>query len=413
MALTKSWWQSVTSRWWIVSPYSRGDVRRQAEADGELTPPVPGPDDSIAPWYVGAMKEHFDNIARGILAKFQEEDETHRLAISQLESDESAAREALCRTQKAYDEAAEYFRKNNPDIPAESVRQRVAGYVLITAFLFILEFPMNFAAFKLFGDNANLLTAATAAAIGGALLVLAHFLGIAWHKGPTRNRAAMVDMVVIVTLAVLAIVSVAELRTAYLINNPETKLRDSGTLMRSFAVFNLMLFGCAAFISRQRHMTGIDLVAYSGKALKKARSAQERLNRELGMARKKREVLRLTSETEVHQVTDQHLELDKRYHMHNTRVRNDRRDWRQPLNPPYMKEVNTSSLVSIPKHFAERIGVPGPDSRETPNPGGRTPAPSGTQATAVLPSGETNGAASTPDGEGEPAAVIGAGGAGR
>ena len=103
MALTKSWWQSVVSRWWVVSPYSRWDVRDQAEADGALSPPVPGPDDPIAPWYVGAMKEHFDNIVRGILANFQEEDESHRLAISQLESDESAAREALCRTKKAYD----------------------------------------------------------------------------------------------------------------------------------------------------------------------------------------------------------------------------------------------------------------------------------------------------------------------
>jgi hypothetical protein len=131
------------------------------------------------------------------------------------------------------------------------------------------------------------------------------------------------------------------------------------------------------------------------------------------MARKKREVLRLTSETEVHQVTDQHLELDKRYHMHNTRVRNDRGDWRQPLNPPYMKEVNTSSLVSIPKHFGERIGVPGPDGRETRDPGGSTAVPGGTQATAVLPFGETKGAASTPNGEGEPEAVIGAGGLGR
>src|ERR1035441_3459830 len=177
--------------------------------------------------------------------------------------------------------------------------------------------------------------------------------------------------------------------------------------MRSFAIFNLMLFGCAAFISRHRHMTGIDLVAYSGKALRKARATQQRLDRELGMARKKREVLRLTSETEVHQVTDQHMELDKRYHMHNTRVRNDRQDWRQPLNPPYMKEVNTSSLVSIPKHFAERIGVPGPDRRETPNSSGSTAASGGTQTTAVSPSGETNSAASTPNGEGEPEEEIG------
>ena len=410
MALTKSWWQSVVSRRWAVSPYSRWDVRRQAEADGALSPPVPGQDDSIAPWYVGAMKEHFDNIARGILAKFQEEDEAHRLAISQLESDECAAREALGRTRKAYEEAAEYFRKNNPDIPVESVRQRVAGYVLITAFLFILEFPMNFAAFKLFGDNANLLTAATAAAIGGALLVLAHFLGIAWHKGPTRNRAAMVDVVVTVTLAVLAIVSVAELRTAYLVNNPEAKLRDSGTLMRSFAVFNLMLFGCAAFISRHRHMTGIDLVAYSSNALKKARAMQQRLCRELGMARKKREVLRLTSETEVHQVTDQHLELDKLYHMHNTRVRNDREGWSGALYPPYMHEVNTSSLVSIPKHFAERIGVPGPGGGETPNPGGGVAVLGGTQGAPVSPSVGADTGASALGGDGRMAAASGPGG---
>ena len=54
----------------------------------------------------------------------------------------------------------------------------------------------------------------------------------------------MFDLIVLVGLAVLAIFSVAELRTAYLVNNPDVKLHDSPTLMRSFAVFNLMLFGC-------------------------------------------------------------------------------------------------------------------------------------------------------------------------
>jgi hypothetical protein len=161
-------------------------------------------------------------------------------------------------------------------------------------------------------------------------------------------------------LAILAIFSVAELRTAYLLNNPDVKLRESSTLMRAFAVFNLMLFGCAAFISRHRHMTGIDLVHFAQKSLNECRKSFHALEKQLSVEKQLRESLRVASETDAHRVTDQHLEMCKLYLMYNRRVRKVE-SGDGLLCPAFLQGdgVNVSSLVSLPKHFGERI----PDER--------------------------------------------------
>jgi hypothetical protein len=405
MTFVKKWWNNARFDFWNARPYSRWDVRRQAEIDGRLDPPVPSPNDKIAPWYIGAMKENFDNIVRGILGKFQSEDEAHRLRITERERAKKEASENLKRAGKVYDDACAYFKQFYPDIPPNSVKRRVIGYWAITAFLFLLEFPMNFTAFKLFGDHANILTAATAAAIGGALLVLAHYTGIAWEKGPMKNRKAMIDIVVLVSLAILAIYSVAQLRTAYLANNPDVTFHDSSILLRSFAVFNLMLFGCAAFISRHRHMTGLDLVHFAQDGLTRCRRRFHALERELSIEKQKRESLRVTSETDAHRVTDQHLEMAKLYLMYNRRVRVVM-EGDGLLCPPFLAAdgVNTSSLVSLPPHFAERI----PDEPAAPG-GAEEPVsapdgPSGNEEetidreTETTAGGEAEEPVSAPDG---------------
>jgi len=369
MNLVKKWWDSARFGWWDVHPYSRWDVKRQGELDGRLETPVPSPNDKVAPWYIGAMKESFDNIVRGILGKFQSEDEGHRARITELERGKAAAAAELKRADKVYADACAYFTKFYPNVPPNSVKRRVLGYWAITAFLFLLEFPMNFTAFKLFGDNANYITGATAAAIGGALLVLAHYAGVAWEKGPMKDRKAMIDMIVLVGLAFLAIFSVAQLRTAYLLNNPDVKLHDSSTLMRAFAVFNLMLFGCATFISRHRHMTGLDLVHFAQDSLKECREKFHALEKQLSVEKQLRESLRVASETDAHRVTDQHLEMTKLYLMHNRRVRK-MQDGDGLLCPPFLEGdgASVSSLVSLPKHFGERIldesAVPSEDSAQ-------------------------------------------------
>jgi hypothetical protein len=388
MTLVKRLWDSARYGWWEAHPYSRWDVKRQAEADGRLTPPVPGMTDRVAPWYVGAMKESFDNIVRGILGKFQSEDGAHVARITELERSKAEAFAELGRAEKTYEDACAYFKQFYPDIPPGSVKRRVVGYWLITFFLFVLEFPMNFTAFKLFGDNANILTAATAFAIGGALLVLAHYTGVAWEKGPMKDRKALIDMVILVSLAVLAIYSVAELRTAYMVNNPEMKLRDSSTLMRSFAVFNLMLFGCAAFISRHRHKTGLELVHFAQDSLAHCRKSFHKLEKQLSVEKQRRESLRVTSETDAHRVTDQHLEMTKLYLMHNRRVRTVEGD-DGLLCPPFLElnRVNTSALVSLPRHFGDRIADDLPAKKPTdapPSSGELPPAEEKSGDTAMI-----------------------------
>ncbi|MBL8234011.1 MAG: hypothetical protein JNL98_36280 [Bryobacterales bacterium] len=357
MAWVKSWWERWKFGWWgDITTYTLSEVRYHARQDAELSSPVPGWDDETCPWFVAGMKEHFDGIVRGILGQFQKEDAAHQLRIVQLKKESEAADQSLARAQGEYEMACKYFKEKNPEIPPDTVKNRVLSYWLITAFFLVLEFPMNFSAFKLFGENAGWLTGATALAIGGSLLVLAHYLGVAWRKGPSKDRGALLDVILLVSLAFLAILSVAELRTAYLSHNPELKLPSSALLMRAFAIFNLMIFGCAAFLSRHRHMTGIEHVESAGRVLRAARSRKERLDKELALAERARETLRVTRETEAHQVTDQHLELFKLYHMYNRRARQDAGEERGILRPKYFDAINTSPLVSLPKHFTQRIG---------------------------------------------------------
>src|ERR1039458_7202709 len=123
MNLVKKWWDSARFGWWDVHPYSRWDVKRQGELDGRLETPVPSPNDKVAPWYIGAMKESFDNIVRGILGKFQSEDEGHRARITELERGKAAAAAELKRADKVYADACAYFTKFYPNVPRSEERR--------------------------------------------------------------------------------------------------------------------------------------------------------------------------------------------------------------------------------------------------------------------------------------------------
>ena len=114
---------------------------------------------------------------------------------------------------------------------------------------------------------------------------------------------------------------------------------------------------------------------FAQHSLKECRENFHALEKQLSVEKQLRESLRVASETESHRVTDQHLEMSKLYLMYNRRVRK-MQDGDRLLCPPFLEGdgASVSSLVSLPKHFGERILD-------------ETPVPSEDSAQGVLPAG--------------------------
>lgn len=360
MRWMKSWWRGLRSGWWMA-PYSNWDVSRQARLDGTLETPVPQLEDITGPWYLGAMKEHFDNIVRGIVGAFQEQDAPLQNREVVLEASKREADREHEGALAVHEEACEHFKQNNPGIPPETQRRHTRVYWFVAFVLFLLEFPMNFSAFQIFGDNANLLTALTAFMVGGILLGSAHFMGVEWRRGPFSDRQSLSVFLTSLAMPVLAILGVATLRSLHFSRQDQGDLSKMpvSLLFISFAIFNLGIYLVAALLARWAHPVGAEQVLEARARLQRAIKTLANLTSEVEAVRSSREVLRLKHETEAHRVTDQHLELMKRYLMENVRVRkgegvNGAALPKFLLNAPPQSMLNVSLKVSLPPLIARR-----------------------------------------------------------
>lgn len=356
MEWLKSWWYNLKSGWRDFSPYSRWDVERHARLDGSLERPVPQVEDLGAPWYLGAMKEHFDNIVRGIGGSYQEEDAPLHNREVLLEAQRTDADQEFRQAESVYQKACEYFEQHNPGIPPQTQQKRTIAYWTVSLLLFLLEFPMNFEAFKIFGDDANLLTALTAFMVGGILLGSAHFMGIEWRKGPFNNRQSLSVFLTTLAMPVLAVFGVASLRSLHFSQQSEGDVaRMPVTLLfGSFAVFNLGIYLVASLLSRWAHPVGAEQVLEARKRLRLAQSVLAQIRVEWEGLRNAREVLHAKYATEAHRVTDQHMELTKRYLMENTRARKGETIPGANGLPHFLAELNMSLRVSLPWMISRR-----------------------------------------------------------
>jgi len=112
MEWLKSCWYSLKSGWRDLSPYSRWDVERHARLDGSLENSVPQPEDASAPWYLGAMKEHFDNIVRGIGGAYQEQDAPLHSREAVVATNKKVAERESREAEGGYEKACQYFEKS-------------------------------------------------------------------------------------------------------------------------------------------------------------------------------------------------------------------------------------------------------------------------------------------------------------
>jgi small neutral amino acid transporter SnatA (MarC family) len=307
------------------------------------------------------MKEHFDNIVRGIVGAYQEHDaplQNREVVLEAQKRDLDRDHEEAVAVHK---DACDHFKQNNPGIPPETQRRHTRVYWFVSFVLFLLEFPMNFAAFQIFGDNANLLTSLTAFMVGGILLGSAHFMGIEWRRGPFSNRQSLSVFLTSLAMPVLAILGVATLRSLHFTRQDQGDLSKMpvSLLFLSFAIFNLGIFLVAALLSRWAHPVGAEQVLDARSRLQRANDALAQLTNEREALMSSREVLRLKHETEAHMVTDQHLELMKRYLMENVRVRSGKgvNGAALPkflLDAPPQSVLNVSLKVSLPPLIARR-----------------------------------------------------------
>jgi len=361
MEWLKTWWYSVKSGWNDIAPYSRLDVARHATLDGSLEHPLPQPEDQVAPWYLGAMKEHFDNIVRGIGGLYQEKDAPLHSQETVLAKKREVAEQESQDAQDVYKKACAYFEKHNPDLVPDTQTKRSLVYWTLSFALFVLEFPMNFAAFQIFGDNANLLTAITTLMVAGILIGSAHFMGIEWRRGPFTDQQSLSVFISALTMPVLAILGVAALRALHFSQQTDQEVAKIPTnlLFAAFTIFNLGIYLVAALLSRWAHPVGAEQVIVARNRERAARRALAQVDVAWQSIRNAREVLHAKYSTEAHRVTDQHLELTKRYLMENVRVRNGVGVNGSVMAPAFLKDVNVSPMVSLPWMFSRR-----PSSRD-------------------------------------------------
>lgn len=356
MEWLKSWWYGRNSGWRGFSPYSRWDVKRNAWLDGSLNNPLPTQEDLIAPWYLGAMKEHFDNIVRGIGGEYQERDAPLQSQEASLTADKEIAERESVDANAVYQRACNFFEEHNPGLLPDTQAKHTFIYWIISFALFILEFPMNFAAFQMFGDRANLLTALTTLMIAGILIGSAHFMGIEWRRGPFANGQSLSVFIATLVMPILAIAGVATLRALHFSHqtNAEVAKMPPSILFASFTIFNLGIYMVAALLSRWAHPAGAEQVIDSRKRLRSTRRTLDKVNLNLRLLRCQREVLHGKYTTEAHRVTDQHFELTKRYLMENVRVRQGDGVNGSTVVPKFLEGVNVSTTLSLPWMFSRR-----------------------------------------------------------
>ena len=215
---------------------------------------------------------------------------------------------------------------------------------------------MNFAAFQIFGDSANLLTALTTLMIAGILIGSAHFMGIEWRRGPFSNRQSLSVFLATLAMPVLAICGVATLRALHFSHEADAEVAKipATLLFASFTIFNLGIYLVAALLSRWAHPVGAEQVIDSRKRSHIARKALAHIQVDLQATQTAREVLHAKYTTEAHRVTDQHLELTKRYLMENVRVRKGEGVNGTAMLPKFLEGVNVSPKVSLPWMFSNR-----------------------------------------------------------
>lgn len=352
----KSWWYGAKSGWRVFAPYSSWDVKRNACLDGSLKKAVPQPEDEIAPWYLGAMKEHFDNIVRGIGGAYQERDAPLQSQQAALITSEKRAKRELEEATGVYDRTCQYFEKNNPGLVPDTQAKHTVIYWAVAFALFVLEFPMNFAAFQIFGDSANVLTAVTTLMVAGILIGSAHFMGIEWRQGPFTNGQSLSVFITTLVMPILAVAGVATLRALHFSHQTDEEVAKMppAILFGSFIIFNLGIYMVAALLSRWAHPVGAEQVIEARRRLRSARRVLDTVQLSLKSVTCEREVLHGKYTTEAHRVTDQHLELTKRYLMENVRAREGDGVNGTVAAPKFLENVNVSTTLSLPWMFSRR-----------------------------------------------------------
>jgi hypothetical protein len=192
--------------------------------------------------------------------------------------------------------------------------------------------------------------------VAGILIGSAHFMGIEWRQGPFTNGQSLSVFVTTLVMPILAVAGVATLRALHFSHQTDEEVAKMppAILFASFTIFNLGIYMVAALLSRWAHPVGAEQVIEARRRWRSTRRALDTTQLSLKSVTTEREVLHGKYTTEAHRVTDQHLELTKRYLMENVRVRGGDGVNGTAAAPKFLEHVNVSTTLSLPWMFSRR-----------------------------------------------------------
>lgn len=282
------------------------EARRNGKKDGKLG--IPHEDDTNHSDYLGRLFQSAEDNIKEVVAKF------YRFMMEN-EGNLKSADEELERIKGEFDK-----KKTLIDSCEEKVALKFGTYILIIAFLSMVEIPVNFMAFSLF--ESPILSGVLALGFSVAVIFGAHFLG-AWLKEGRRgwDRAHVIKVGVLILGLLAALCAVAYLREKIFETDDELRnIMAPAAATLAFLVINILFLIVATIASKFAHYSNPDMKAHMeeferiSQDLQRATRSYNRISAEVVNEGKR-------LKTEAEQIIDRLERLEDVYEQANMRAR--------------------------------------------------------------------------------------------
>jgi len=332
---------------WIFHPYSDWNVARRGRRDGLKN--LPSWKDPHQPPFLVELKQVGDSMLREIGEDWSQVNRKMKSEIDSLRQG-LEHRNALEAEATAEHSVAHEAYKQEHDIPPPASRASAFWYWLLLAILVASELPMNSLVFRLFGES-EILTLVMAFAVGGTLVLCAHYLGEMLKEGYYKRRTNSIMVGVLILIPVIVVGSVALFREVYLESSPDApKNLSQMAAYIGFCSFNLVLFLVGVVASYRRHEERLSRLLERRKLLDKKRSSRSVLQQEIARLDAERVKLFQAHHLRGMQIKDTVERLTAKYRTHNLESRTDREqnpDEGQPRS--FLNAIE----VKVPEHLQD------------------------------------------------------------
>lgn len=261
--MKSKWWKI-----WIWNRYGEAGVKWIARKDAKTDPPIPAWDDASMPPFLAEIVRAGNQTLSHIAQQWQQADRTLLPAWLHAKRDLAHLSRQKDTTTLSAGQAREQYQAIHGKSPTLQGRNSAIWYVLFLIAVFILEFPLNSAAFNLLKESV-LFTWMTTGVIAVALLGAAHGLGSLLKEGKWHDRVRVVWVAALTLSAFGAVVAVSFFRGNYAVSKGVATADDVATFRFLYATLNGCVFAVAAYMAYHSHHAGYAAVEQTRRRLVK------------------------------------------------------------------------------------------------------------------------------------------------